>query len=53
MIFKTFSPKNWRFFNSKQSDIVQKIDHHTGFRENAIISAENCDHNIDPWNRFY
>jgi hypothetical protein len=34
---------------------MQNFDHNIGFWKNAIFSpnivktAENCDHNIDPW----
>jgi hypothetical protein len=59
MILKIFSPKNsakiLAFFYSKQSLIMQKLDHNIGFgekrqflRRNLPKIAGNCDHNIDP-----
>jgi hypothetical protein len=43
-------------FDSKQSQILKKIDHNIGFWEKCQFCrrklakiAENCDHNIDPW----
>jgi hypothetical protein len=51
-----FSEKNGVFV-SKQSQILEKVDHHIGFcekrqffRQKLSKIAENCDHNIDPRN---
>jgi hypothetical protein len=44
MIQKIFSRKKWRkmaFFDSKQSQIMQKFDHIFGFREKRQYSPKN------------
>jgi hypothetical protein len=52
---KSFRRKNWRKywrFFLKLLPVLEKNDHNIGFLEkDAIFSAENCDHNIDPWSR--
>jgi hypothetical protein len=54
-IFAEKISKKFGVFDSKQSLIMQKIDHNIGFWEKRQIFrrklskiAKNCDHNIDP-----
>jgi hypothetical protein len=53
---KKFSEKNWRFWFKAKLNFEKKIDHNIVFREKRHFLrklgkiAENCDHNIDPWN---
>jgi hypothetical protein len=52
--------KNWRFWLNTKLNFWKKVDHNIGiqekrqfFRRKLSKIAENCDHNIDPWGRFY
>jgi hypothetical protein len=54
MILKIFSPKKFgEKFGVLKKLIITLVEKRQFFRRKLEKIAENCDHNIDPWEQFY